>query len=339
MPMEPFDWMKLAGDFPPGLVTNIPSSLLNEGFTPDASNIDINADGYMTYGTIPSGTARTVRQYTIGGKAYDYHYERCWRFSGSQVIYNSPIYTTVFLPQGQGLLDLNESSGNILAMLPIGGTGLIFLRDGGSNVIAQANDNRAYFFESDYMQEVSIATASHAVELDGLVYYVNTSGLSSVDISGDVKDLSNAVYGSVTVAALTADYLRKQIIIGTALAYDVKSKKFFKYGGSTLEYYSPQLRSKDNSTISVNKVGFEFDKSATTAGELQFKIRTETRDWSRAYKLPILNREEMKEQASYDVDPYVGLSWQLRITQLPTNIKLKNIWVRVKGFTPESRES
>jgi len=339
MPIEPYVWMKLAGNFPPGLVTNVPDSLLKEDFTPDAANMNINADGYMQSGTIPSGTARTVQQYTIGANVYDYHYERLWRFSGSQVIFNAPIYTAVYLPQGTGTLDLNESSGSILAMLPIGETGLIFLRSGGSNIITQANDKRAYFFTQDYAQEVSISTATHAVELDGLVYYVNTSGLFSVDIQGNVKELSQAVYGSITPAALTADYLRKQIIIGTALVYDVQKEKFFKYATGSFYYYSRQLRSSDNSTITVNKIGFEYDKSSTTAGEIQFKTQTETRGWSKTFKCSVLDREEMKEHAEIDIDPAIGLTWQLYITQLPSNIKLKNIWVRVKGFTPESRES
>ena len=236
MPDEPYIWMKLAGNFPPALVTNMPSSMLSEGFSPDCSNIDIGSDGYMKAGTIPSGTTRAVRQYTIATNVYDWHYGRCWRFSVAQVIYNAPDYTAVYLAQGKGTIDLNQSSGNILKMLPIGETGLIFLRSGGSNILKNANDNRGFFYQTDYMQEVSISTASHAVELDGVVYYVNASGLFSVDIEGRVKELSNAVYGNITAAALTADYLRKYIIIGTTRAYNVQQEKFFKYDGGTLAY-------------------------------------------------------------------------------------------------------
>jgi len=331
--------MKLSGNFPPKLVTNNPATLLQESETPEATGISVSSEGYMANGTIPTGAARTTRSYSVSGNTWYWYYDRLWRFSGSTVYYNAPYYTTVIYPQALGNVDLNGNSNSILAMIPIGETGLIFMRNGGSNILAQANDKRAFFFVTDFIQEASITNATYAVELDGLVYFINTKGLFSISDAGKITELSIPVRGSITPAALTCDYEHKYIIIGTSFAYDVQAQKFFQYSGSTFNYYSRKVRSSDNSAVTIDSVSFEFDKSATTSAEIKFVIQTEERGWSKPYTVSVSDREEENERVSANVDPYVGLSWQLRITQLPSNIKLKNIWIRIKGFTPESREA
>lgn len=342
MPSEPFVWMKLAGSFPAGLVTNQPDSLLKEGDSPNVTNLDINADGYMAYGAQPTGTARVQKEYTISLSPWYMHYRRLWQGSLTQIKYNSPEYTDVILKQGKGWIDCTDDATSVLIKpIPIGTGGLIFFKGTGAYILPSADNLGGNFGNPVFQQEAFVTDISYAAELDGLVYFVNTHGLFSVNVQGKVELLSDAVDGNLTPAAITMDYSNKYVNIGTAMTYRVSDGKFFKYDTTTaiLDYYSPQLRSKDNSTISVNKVAFEFDKTSTTSGEIHFKTQAETRGWSLEYKLPVLNRDELKEQASYDVDPFIGLTWQLHITQLPTNIKLKNIWVRVKGFTAESREA
>ena len=342
MPSEPFQWMKLAGSFPPGLVTNLPDSMLKDGYTPNATNLDIDADGYMAYGAQPTGTDRVQQEYTISESTWYLHYRRLWQGSLTQIKYNSPEYTSVILPQGKGWIDCTDDANSVLIKpIPIGTGGLIFFKSSGAYILPSADNLGGNFGNPVFQQEAFVTDISYAAELDGLVYFVNNQGLFSIDVQGKVELLSKAVDGNITPAAITIDYSNKYVNIGTDMTYRVSDGKFFKYNSTTaiLDFYSHQLRSTDNSTISVNKVAFEYDKTSTTQGEIHFKTQTETRGWSLEYKLPVLNTDETKEQSSCDVDPLIGLTWQLHITQLPTNIKLKNIWVRVKGFTPESREA
>lgn len=335
-------WVQIAGEFPPKLVTNKPSRKLEIGETPNCTGINALAEGYMQTGTIPTVDTRAVRTYTIGGTDYEWHYKRLWRFSQSQVIYGAPDYTSVYFPQGDGYEDLNEVDGAsvpILKMLPLGGKDMVFLRSTGSHVFINANDIFGRWFVSDYMQEVSIADATHAVELDGDIYFVNTDGFYKLNTNYEVEDIGYAVSGDITPAAVTADYNKKLIRIGATHIYDVKNERFLKYSGSTFVYETPELEI-DNEGLTVTEVEFHFDKTANTAVELQFNVQFEERGYLDVpITVSIENQRGDEQTAHIQIPPDTGKTFQLKITSLPSTIKLTSIWVYLEGYVPESRDS
>jgi len=341
---ERFKWLNLATGLP-GLVTNAPSSSLGEEQTPDATGLDMDALGYIKKGTIPSGESRLVRQYTVSD-VYDWHYRRMWRAENNQLIYGAPEYNSIYFRQGAGRVDFNDviDSGPveqpIITFMPIGTTSMIVFKANGAYIIKNADSLGGGFNPGSYIQEAGISTATHAIEVDGIVYFTNSSGFFSITENAEIVELSISIRGNVTAAALTADMEEKHVMVGTALGYDIGDGKFFKYDGSEFEFISRKLTNKENTTISVSSVDFEFDKTSTAQGEIKFKIKTEERGWSdRTYILPVQNVREQKEHAHLDIEPDTGLSWQLKITDIPSNMKIKNIWVRAKGYTQESRDS
>jgi len=332
-------WVKIAGEFPPTLVTNNPSRKLEVGETPNCTGISPTAEGYMQTSSIPTVDTANVRQYTVGGNVYEWHYKRLFRFSGAQVIYGAPDYTTVYYPQGDGYEDLLESSGSILRMLPLGGKDLAFMRASGTTVFVNANDNWARWFISDLVQEASIATASHACELDGDIYFVNTDGFYKLSPNLTVDDIGFDVSGDITPAAVTADYNKKLIRIGATHIYDVKNKKFLKYSGSTFVYETPELQI-NNQNITVTEVEIHYDATSDTATEIKFETQVENRGYNDDNTLAIQPEERSEVQSAHmQIAPDTGKTFQLKITTLPTAIKVTEIWVCLEGYVPESRDS
>ncbi len=336
---ESYSWVKLTGDTP-GYVTNVPETLLDETQTPNATGLDMTTPGYLKSGTIPTGTARIAKTYTVGATVYNLYYRRLWRTTGSQIIYGAPDYTAVYLPQGRGWIDKNESTNDFITFLPIGNNGLIFFKTDGAYIMSNADSESANFSMSDFIQEAHIATTGYACELDGVVYFANSDGFFAIDAAGSVVELSEPIRGNITAATITADYESKYLMIGTAMAYRVTDKKFFKYSGSTFLYESRKLHNRDNSILAVSSIDFEFDKTSTTQGNITLQINTAERGYgNKTYTLPVRPVRGDEEHASINVPAENGLSWQMKITALPSNLKIKNIWARVKNYTPESRDS
>jgi len=332
-------WIQIAGEFPPKLVTNNASRLLEMGNTPNCTGIDPTAEGYMKTSSIPTVDARTVRQFTVGGNVYDWYYGRMWRASTNQVIWGAPNYTDVYLAQGAGYQDLNQSTASILKILPLGEKDLAFMRTTGTNIFVNANDTRARWFEGDFMQEVQIAAATHAVELDGNIYYVNADGFYMLKPSGEVVDIGFDVSGTIIPAAVTADYNKKLIRIGATHVYDVKKEKMFKYSGTTFVYETMEYQLDNNSTA-VTDVEFHYDKTTTANVELKFQTQIEDRGYGLVETISIDAQGRGTEQsAEKSLNPDTGKTFQLKITSLPSTIKLTSIWIFVEGYVPESRDS
>lgn len=338
VPAKP-QWVKLVGDTP-GLVTNTPSSALSEDQVPDATGLDMTVPGYLKSGTQPTATTLVQKTYTIGANTYYLHYRRLWRGASTQIIFGAPEYTSVYYPQGKGWIDCTDDSESVMARpVPIGTSGLIFFKTTGAYILPSADNLGGNFGNPIFTQEVVISDNSYACELDGLVYFVNTNGLFTVDVQGNVKEISLPIDGSVTPAAITVDYANKYVNIGSALSYRVSDGKFFKYSGSTFALYSRKLHNRDNTVLTVSEVDFEFDKSSTASGDIKFKYQTEERGYSLEQTLPVNNVRTQKEHAHIKIPPDTGISWQLQLTAIPSNLKIKAIWVQVEGYTQESRDS
>ena len=335
-------WVQISAQFPPKLVTNNASRKLEADSTPNCTGISPTAEGFMQTSSIPSVDTRTVRTYSVGGNTYEWHFTRLWRFNESQVIFGAPDYTDVYYPQGPGYFDMNELDGStdpILKMLPLGNKDMAFMRAGGTNFIVNANDLFARWFVGDMMQEVRIAAATHAVELDGDIYYVNTDGFYKLNPNGVVEDIGYDVSGDITPAAVTADYNKKLIRIGDTHIYDVKKEKFFKYSGSDFVFETAELEI-DNNTLTVTEVEFHYDKTDDNYAEIEFQTQVEERGYDVTYTLPIESATRGTEQsASLQINADTGKTFQLKINTLPSNIKLTGIYVYLEGYVPESRDS
>lgn len=346
MPVGQWTWVTLAEGFPPSLVTNRPKTQLEPNQTPYAVGLSISDEGFIVGGTIPTATTRIVKSYTIGSDTYEWHYHRLWRLNASSSIvhYGAPVYTATYYRQGRGEIDFNEDTPVFLKMLPIGQTGMIFLKSTGAFIVPNAADEQANFIYSDLIQEAKISTATHAIELDGIVYVANTSGVYAIDINANVTEISEPIRGQITPAAITADYRNKYVIVGTSYVYDVNYKRWLYYSGSTFQYDSPRLRASEQTTpLAVRDIAFDFDWASGVDDEtlvsLEFAYQTEDRGWSETQGLNVRKTREQHVHVHQRIAPDSGREWQMRVVTLPSQLKLKRIAAEVQGFTAESRDT
>ena len=332
-------WMMLAGGFPPTLVTNAPSTDLKPAQTPAATGIDATAEGYLKTGTMPAAVTKVTKTYTVGGVVYTWYYDRMWKISGATLIYGAPDYTDLYLAQEEGLIDFNEDTKDVLAFLPIGTDGLAVFKESGAYIIQNASDRQGRFRVGDFMQEAKIGTATHAAEMDGTVYFCSGTNVYAMTANGQTQEISFPVRGQITAAAVTTDPLGKYVIIGSTHAYDVNTKRWFQYSGSTFAYTSPALKQRSGEPFAVDKIGFSFDKTATNPVELKFQTRCESRDWELEQTVTIETGRGGDEFIAVTGPAQNTRSFQVRVTALASTVKLKTIMILASKFEMDNQDT
>ena len=329
-------WLRLANGFPPTLVTNVPATALKPAQTPAATGIDVAAEGYLKTGSIPSTTTKITKTYSVGGETYTWYYDRLWRISSTQLIYGAPHYTATYYVQGKGVLEFNETVNSIVKFLPIGADGLIVMKAGGSYIISNASSLDGRFRVGDFMQEVKIANASVACELDGVVYFISGNNLYSITANGNMEEISFLIRGDVTLSAIAANYQAKYLVIGSTYAYDINTKRWFNYSGTTFAYTSPALKQPGGEPFAVEKIGFSFDSTATNPVEITFQTRCESRDWTESEIITLENVRGEDEFIAVTGSTENTRSFQVRLTALASTVKIKSIDVMVSKFDMDS---
>jgi hypothetical protein len=319
----------------PALATNVPAMALKEDQSPSVTGISTTAEGFLQKGTLPAATTNIIKQYTISEVVYDWYYNRLWRIDNSgttpKVVYGAPEYTAVYYRQGKGEVEFRDSTTNILKIVPFG--------NGSINNADSPGDD---FQRGDFIQEMKISTASHAIELDEVCSFMNSTGLFSVQPNGTIEEISFIVRGTASIApaALTAVYDKKLIRIGTTMAYDVNTERFYDYK-SAFGYTSRRLAGDNDESFSVNRLSFEYDLTDTGLGEIEFQTQVEARGWSQSQEIAVRSSDLEGNQAkTVSLEQAVtGMSFQMRIVSMSSNIKIKRIYVAQEGLTTGSRRS
>jgi len=201
MPIQKSRYEVLSGGFPATLVTNNADSIIEPNETPYAVGLDADAEGYIAKGTIASGSARTRKTYTVGGSTYDWHYRRLWRVSGDEIIWGALGYNDVYYRHQRGCYEANQGldAGDFLdgAIHPIGTGGLAFFHEnsGGGYIIRNADNLNARFDISQYMQDLKISDRSHAVTVDGILFFTNSDGFFAATVDGSIQEVSLPIRG------------------------------------------------------------------------------------------------------------------------------------------------
>ena len=339
MPIEKRAWEVLADEFPPTLATNRNNTQLEPNETPNCTGINPEREGYISTGTQPTATTAAVKTYTISAVVYKWFYNRVWRFSTTKLIWGAPEYTAVYYRQGKGEHDFTEDAQTIVTFLPIGESGLVIFKSTGAYILGNASNQGGNFQFSDFMQEAFISTATHAVELDGIVYFCNTDGVFSVDSGGKVEEISFPIHDGITPAVLTADYKNKWIKVGATHTYDVTNKRWFKYSGSTFVCETRALQSIDGNPFAVDDVQFELFHAASGRKDLKFRTRIGLRAWSKEYTVTAKYESGSYERIHQDLDTRTGRAFKVKLTSLNANLYVKRILVRVADYSAESRDS
>ena len=332
----------------PALVTNLPAMALKEDQSPAVRGISSTAEGFLQRGTIPTADTTVLKQYTIGDDTYDWYFNRLWRIDNGEeedtpkLIYGAPEYTATYYRQGKGEVEFRDTTTNILNVQPFGNGNIAVFKSDGGYVINGAISPQDRFQRSDFMQEMLISTGTHAVELDEVMYFINTQGFFSLEGNGNITELSFLQKGAtaITASALTVNYLTKQIIIGTTAVYDTITKRFYDYSGA-FTYTSRQLTGNDNEQFFTTQITFEYDLTDTALGQIKLETKVEDRGWSQTEEIAIRQEDRVGSQFYSHMlrTQDTGKGFQLRISELSTNVKIKRIFAVVQGLNPMSRES
>jgi len=332
--MAQAQWLKIAGDFPPTLNKEDDPTTLKVNETPAAYGIDINKPTLLKAGAVPTGTTALATTYTIDADTYNWWYNRLWRISGTQVIFGAPEYTATYYEQDIGHIDLPQGTGDLVAIRPLGQTALIAFKADCFFIINNADRDDANFSVTYYNQRIGLDDATHLVELDGVVYVSNTTGLWSIAYNGDVNEITAPVKNNVAPFAsqvLTANYAKKWIIGGTTCAYDTLSKRLFDYSTDGFLYTSPTLtmrrKGSENTPFVVDAIALEVVHDDTTGKQITYQTKVNDRDWNTEVVVDLIPEDGTLTRHLIHFDSQRnGRTFAVRFTAMSAGVAIKNIF-------------
>lgn len=331
--------VQLAGQFPPSLNTSDDVTALKPFESPACYGVDMTSDGQLRTGTIPTGTARVATTKTAGS-TFLWHYDRMWRFSGSQLIYGAKYYDKRYLVQGKGQIAAEAA---IVGFQPALRDNMWVYGASGSQFIDGATRENGQFSFKHLIQEMTVSTGkgTSAVTLDEIPYCANTKGVWSFDGTA-VKELTRPVRNSLgafaTEPAITCDY-QKKYLIGTAqFAIDVNNGKLFDYSqaaGSFL-FTSRTLVTKSYRPYGLGNLFFSIQGNPAdlSAGVISWQSKVEDADWQDETDISVTFSDGVSTviQVPMENPCTTTRRFSMRITALSANIYIRSIEINVSDY-------
>ena len=346
-----YTWALLGGPqedrtFPPSLATYPSSADLSSLQTPDSYGIEVDATD-LRVGSAPTGASRIVKTYTVDSNTYEWHYNRLWRASGTQLIFGAPEYTANFFEHRLGHIDFLEDSENIVGFIPCGKEPfkkMVVFKSTGGYVVHNAFDDDANFSVGDFAQELFISDSDNMIELDGNVYFSNSAGFFLYDSQDDnVIEVSLPMRGDARTInqPLKANYSKKYIILNDVLVYDVLNNKFLDFSTSGFLYTSPTFEQKGRTfsePFYVNELDFIIDKISDGEIDITIQVKFEDDDWSDEIEQSVLDSQGLRDRFKIHLDQHTkeARTFAMRITSLSSNVAIRAIRIHASGLTMES---
>lgn len=333
----------LGANFPPGLNTATPASDLGVDESPDAYGFDLSKDGVIAKGTISTCSSRTLKTTTLSTVPYYIAYQRLWNITNRTastastiLTYGALNYDDIYVPQRNGKMYFDEDSNNILAIQPFGPDFMFVAKSSGGYVISNISDTRGFWSRSDIMTEIKCGAATGLIELDGVIYCSSSSGLFAynrgevVEITRKVRDdLTN--FGSV---ALTVDYQKKYVRGGSSYIYEVPTQKLFRWDSSNFRYTSRQFHLPDWRPFSVSAVWLAVNQTNTDGAWFKYQIKIEDDSWSDEVQEFVNYAEEEFTAYKLNLDDVRSCKkWQIRLTDISSNLQIKDIRLESEDFS------
>jgi len=342
----------LAGDFPPTLNTASADTDLQPNETPDSYGFDLLADGKIKKGTVPTGTARVEKSVTLTEGAlsvpYLWHGNRLWNITNrtastaSNILtYGALNYQDVFYPSNTSFYKrfFNEDAQTILAILPIEPDSLLIIKTTGSYVIRNISDTRGFFQVSDLIQPMAAGAANRCAVVNNVAFVGNaTDGVIGYENYKTVEATRKLRPERATIGALamTADFERQWLILGSTYVYDVANDKWFNYSGSGFRFTSRRVRNPDWTPFSVQRLIFAIEHGDTTNGTLKYQVRHDKSTWSKTYTVNLPYTQEKYVTVSEGLElQNSSTKWQMRVTSLSSGKYIRNIMMEAEDLTQD----
>lgn len=329
-------WSVLASVFPPTLDTDTNPAKLPDGATPDSYGLGLDAEGLLYKASIPTGTSKVKKTYTIGANDWTWYFRRLWRMSGAELLYNAPEYTALVLLQGRGVVSFDEDANSLVTFLPFGDS-MFVAKSTGGYIIPNAASRSGRYEHLNIMEEMAVASANNAIEMDGRIWVSNASGIYMYD-GNKVNEVTDKVQGGLTPFAsqtLTIQQARRRIVCGTTGVVDAKGN-LYRYDGTKFRFTSRMLTSGSLRPFPVKALGFLIDNPNKKDGVIKYQIRTDG-DWSSTvYELNVQGASGQVYFAETALDDLPqSRQFQLRIEDIDAGIRIRTISVLAKVVAAE----
>jgi len=325
-------WVPLASVFPATLNSETDVIALKDGETPEAWGMDIDHPGYLAKGSIPTGTDRITKTYSVGGNTYTWYYERLWRMVTNTIEYGFPEYTAVYLPHDIPL-GFTEDAQDLITFFPFRGQDMFVAKSTGAYMIPGALSRAGAFTHTDINPALDVAAAGNATELDGVAYISNTTGFYGWDAQG-VREISAPFRG--LISRFSADTLKrdetKRRIIGTKFVYDAMNKNFYDFSQKGFRFTSRALNTRTSrqpveTPFSVDKVGFYYTNTTEDDHVITIQVKRDE-DWEDSETIDIRWAESGRTWTEYPLQKnYASRSFQVRIIDITSGLRIKDIAV------------
>jgi len=350
--LSPYDINVLGAEFPPGLNTAANPADLEVGETPDGYGYDLTKDGVIAKGTIPAVGGRVLKAVTLTEGAlsvpYFWAYNRLWNITnrtastGSTILtYGAVNYEDIYHPQRLGKIHFDEDTNNIIAIQPFGQDSMWVAKASGGYVLGNISDTRGFWGKSDIIQEIECGGSTGLVELDGVIYSTSTNGLyafdrgAAVDITRKVRDdITN--FGNV---ALTVDYEKKYIKGGTSYIYEVPTQKLFRWSASLFRYTSRQFHLRQWEPFNVDQVLFTVKHTDAENGWFKYQIKLEDEAWTTEEIESVVYDEGHYTMHRLNVEGHSVRKFQIRLTDLASNLQIKEIRLNYNPFQQDDYDA
>ena len=266
-----------------------------------------------------------------------WHHNHIWRINSNVLEIGAANYNDHFYGGNAAFhkIQFSEDAQAITAICPIEPDSMFVSKSTGGYVLRNLSDTRGYFQRSDIIQEMACAAATYITEVNNVVYVGNADGIMAYE-NFKTKEVSRklrTLRATLGALALTADYERGHVILGSTYVYDTEADKWFKYSGSSFRYTTPRLRNPNWAQFSIERVLFVIEHGDTDTGYLEYQTRYEDEEWSPVRNLSLPYAAEKFTTVSETLaEARSAHRFQLRVTSLDANKYIKEIQVEATGL-------
>lgn len=325
--IETPDLTILANGFPPTLNTFTKQTELKPDETPDGYGFDLTVKG-LKQGSCPTGTSQSLRTVTLSNTSYYYLYNRAMRTSAQTIIYGALDYDDVYVPCKDGAMRFDDDSSNVVSFIPLYQDRLLVTKSDGGYIVSNMVDSRTLFLISSKVPQLACSNASYMISVGGVGYVTNSYGLIGTDGQG-FKELSTPIRNNLSYvqnAALTADFGKQWVIMGTQMVYDAVTERFYRYSGTSFLYTSPKYHLPSYQPFVAERLIFVYEISGDDDGYLTYSIKYDDEDYGQDFNVIFKNDEGQAESLHEDLqNPRRARAMQIKITAISANLTIKEI--------------
>ena len=356
--MSATKWIQVGGSFPPTLNSLTAPELLRPNETPSAYGLNVDTEGYLAAGSIPTGVAHnagSIFNVTCGVGPYDSgadvvwrkYYNRLWYSvtTSNELLYGSPWYLDKYVPQGPGYMAFPDL---ITGFIPMGRDGFaVFTHTTGTPItprgmvpLTNCADTRGFLLQGQLRERLGINSYLHAIDVGPQVACSTAGGVFLFD-EDKTEELTRPVRGDATFnnADLTIVRAKNQIVgkdgADAKFVIDLSPEepRIFDYDTSGFLYTSRRVRDSGDSSIPfcIEGVAFDYTTSDDANATMTVQMQRDQTGYDTAKSLTLKpNSQENQNRYTWIPNKRInGREFDLQITAMSSNMRISAIYFAV----------